>query len=80
MCYSTSPRKRKLCPLHQNFNIIQYFVLIGPFYIEMTTGSYNFKVKTPCSITSRKRPPPVGDPAPWLCIFSGRLRVVIGFL
>ena len=35
MNYSTSPIKQKFCLLHQNFNMKQYFVVIGALYIEI---------------------------------------------
>ena len=34
MSYSNKFSKTKICPLHQNFNIVSYFALIGDLYIE----------------------------------------------
>ena len=30
--------------LHQNFNMIQYFAMIGALYAEITTGSHDYKL------------------------------------
>ena len=46
---STTPIQRKFCILHQNPYIIQYIQCTAPIddlYIEITTGSYDSKLRT----------------------------------